>query len=196
MGGSASFRPFLFVLIPVYYGHMEELERTYLLKEFPKGALVSPSKKLLDIYVPQSSAHPSLRIRQRGGAYEITKKQPVVEGDASRQLETTIALTLEEFADLSKVEGKRVEKTRYYYIEEGFEYEIDVFEGALEGLVLVDIEFTSIESKDAFTMPPWCLAEVTQEHFIAGGMLCGKSYTDIEESLSAFSYNKHIHSQS
>ncbi|MEK6905851.1 MAG: hypothetical protein AABX24_05615 [Nanoarchaeota archaeon] len=39
-------------------------------------------------------------------------------------------------------------------------------------------------------MPNFCLAEVTQEDFIAGGMICGKTYEDIEDDLRKFKYNK------
>ena len=37
-------------------------------------------------------------------------------------------------------------------------------------------------------MPDFCLAEVTQEEFIAGGMLCGKSFEDIKDKLEKFGY--------
>ena len=39
-------------------------------------------------------------------------------------------------------------------------------------------------------MPDFCLADVTQEKFIAGGMICGKSYEDIEKELKRFNYVK------
>lgn len=169
---------------------MEELELTYIAKELPKGFKNARSKEILDIYIPSSAKHPDLRIRKIGERREITKKQPVKEGDASHQLETTIPLTKEEYAELSELKGKWVEKTRYYYEEQGVNYEIDVFKGDLEGLVLVDVEFDSLEKKAAFVAPSWCLAEVTQEEFIAGGMLCGKRYADIENKLQKFGYKK------
>ncbi len=83
-------------------------------------------------------------------------------------------------------------RKRYYYSVDGRDYEIDVFQKNLAGLVLVDIEFTSIEDKDSFTSPSFCGAEVTQEDFIAGGLLAGKSYSDIEEKLTYFGYKKLI----
>ena len=169
---------------------MEELERTFLAKELPEGLLTAPSKELLDIYVPSTSEHPNLRIRKLGEKYEITKKYPVVEGDSSRQLEMTVPLTAEEFAELGTIKGKQVLKTRYYYKRDGVDYEIDVFRGDLEGLVLVDVEFLSVEAKDVFLAPEFCLVDVTQEKFVAGGMLCGKTYDDIAEKLGTFGYNK------
>jgi CYTH domain-containing protein len=174
---------------------MEELELTFLVKNLPDGVLTSPSKELLDIYIPAHTEHPTLRIRRAGDHYEITKKEPIEAGDASRQLETTIPLSAGEFEALNSVSGKRVEKIRFFYEEAGVTYEIDVFRGELSGLVLADVEFTSVEEKAAFQMPSWCLADITQETFIAGGMLCGKSYDDITDHLSRFGYQKILSSQ-
>lgn len=39
-------------------------------------------------------------------------------------------------------------------------------------------------------MPDFCLAEVTEEDFVAGGVICGKSYADIESELARFGYEK------
>lgn len=39
-------------------------------------------------------------------------------------------------------------------------------------------------------MPEFCLADVTQDAFIAGGMLAGKSFKDIEKDLGKFNYQK------
>ena len=90
---------------------MEEIELTYLPKNLPEMIFQAPSKKMVDIYIPASSEHPFLRIRKSGGKSEITKKQPIKEGDSSHQLETTIPLSEEEYSDLEKISGKRVSKT-------------------------------------------------------------------------------------
>lgn len=169
---------------------MEELELTYLVKELPVDLFSFPSKELVDIYLPEEAGHPILRIRKAGEKYEITKKELIVDGDASRQRETTIPLTTQEYEALQVIAGKRVYKTRYYYQENNILHEIDVFRGDLSGLVLADVEFASVEEKAKFTMPTWCLADVTQESFIAGGMICGKKYTDIAEKLARFNYSK------
>jgi len=44
--------------------------------------------------------------------------------------------------------------------------------------------------KDNFQMPDFCLVDVTPEVFIAGGVICGKTYADIEDSLKKFGYSK------
>ena len=81
-------------------------------------------------------------------------------------------------------------KIRHYYEYKGRTAEIDIFQEYLQGLVLVDFEFDNVSEKDAFNMPEFCLADVTQEEFLAGGMLCGKTYADIEPFLKKFNYKK------
>jgi CYTH domain-containing protein len=89
---------------------------------------------------------------------------------------------------LSKSNARRVEKIRYSGLIDGRPVEVDVFAGALQGLVLIDFEFPDPQQLRQFVMPEICLADVTQETFLAGGMLAGKSLADIMGSLSDFGY--------
>lgn len=166
-----------------------ELELTYLAKYLPEGLFDAPSKVIVDnLYPLKGSEHPRLRIRRSGDKYEITKKLPVNEGDASHQHEHTIKLTKLEYDDLTKTPGRQVTKRRYYYPYNGMTAEIDVFAGALEGLVLVDFEFDDRQRQLDFAMPDFCLADVTQETAIAGGMLAGKRLADIMPALQRYEY--------
>jgi len=169
---------------------MEEIELTYLLKGLPPGIENASKREMLDIYIPAAAEHPTLRIRRSGDKCEITKKEPIHGNDSSHQLETTIPLSKEEFEEFNQLSGKRVRKTRYDYYENGIHYEIDVFRDDLAGLVLVDVEFSSLEEKKIFIPPEWCLVEVTQEKFLAGGMVCGKHYADIKTQLDRFGYKR------
>ena len=40
-------------------------------------------------------------------------------------------------------------------LEDGYTAELDRFEGELEGLLLVEVEFPSVEAMNAFTAPDW-----------------------------------------
>lgn len=113
---------------------------------------------------------------------------PVKEGDASEQIEQTIPLTKEEFIALSSCSKKRVAKDRYNVAIEGKMAEIDVFTDELKGLVLIDFEFSTENEKSTFKIPDIALADVTQEEFIAGGLLAGKTYNDIAPELEHFNY--------
>lgn len=167
-----------------------ELELTFLVKELPKEIENVEPVRILDIYIPETSDHCRLRLRQKGDKYEITKKTPVTEGDASEHIERTIPLTKQEFDALAKCSQKTVVKNRYKAKIDGKIAEVDVFLEKLKGLVLIDFEFNSREEKDSFQSPTVVLADVTQEEFIVGGVLAGKSYDDIIPELNRFNYQK------
>lgn len=167
-----------------------ELELTFLAKELPKNLKTVKPTRIIDIYVPDISEHSHLRLRQKGNRYEITKKTPVVEGDASEQIEQTIPLTKDEFDALSSCSKKRVAKDRYNIEIEGKMAEVDVFTEGLKGLVLMDFEFNTVDEKSTFKIPSVALADVTQEDFIAGGLLAGKIYNDIVSELDRFNYRR------
>lgn len=169
---------------------MIELEKTYLAEKLPKNLAKYPHKEVIDLYIPASSKHPVLRIRKNGDKYEMTKKQPIKDGDASEQLEQTIILSKEEFLALRKIRGKEAIKIRYQYPYKGLTAEIDVFQKKLKGLAVVDFEFKNSREKNDFKIPDFCLVDVTQETFLAGGMLCGKTYKNISKELKKIGYKK------
>lgn len=166
-----------------------ELEFTYLAAALPAELAGVTPKRMVDVYIPEETGtHPHLRVRQKGAKYEITKKSPAVEGDSSVMNESTIPLDSTEFEYLSKAGTMRIVKDRYEVVIDGFSAEVDVFREALAGLVLIDFEFPSLEAREKFVKPAVCAIDVTQEEFIAGGMLAGKSYADISDKLEALGY--------
>lgn len=169
---------------------MIELERSFLPRSLPAGLAQCEHVEVRDLYFPKSAEHPKLRVRKMDGKMEVTKKGPTRGRDSSEMLEQTIPLTNEEYGALTKSEGKELVKTRYFYEHEGKVLEFGVFHGGLEGLVIIDVEFSSAGEKDSFRMPDFCLADVTQEKFAAGGMLCGKTYAQVETRLQKFRYRK------
>ena len=54
----------------------------------------------------------------------------------------------------------------------------------------LDFEFDNRAEIDSFEMPDFCLADVTDDIFIAGFRLSGKCYEDIEDDLARFGYRK------
>ena len=110
---------------------MIEIERTFLARALPSNLAEAPFKELLDIYIPGSVDHPTLRLLKRGEVYEITKKTHITPGDSSQQTEDTITLTEAEFEAMSQAPGKRVRKARYFYPYNGRTLEIDLFQDGL-----------------------------------------------------------------
>lgn len=165
-----------------------ELELTYLAKELPAGLADCPSKLIVDVYYPPSAEHPHLRLRQNGDKYQLTNKVITSGTDSSNMTEETVHLTPDQFKALVKAPGKRVAKRRYMLNYQGQVAEVDVFQEDLSGLVIIDFEFGSRQLQTAFKMPDFCLADITQDKLMAGGMLAGKSYANIAQHLTKYGY--------
>jgi CYTH domain-containing protein len=168
-----------------------EIERTYLARNLPREVVATSGERVVDVYYPTDLAvHPRLRFRHKGSTYEVTKKVPFAEGDASAHREITIPLSESEFGELIKGSNRRLEKNRFTVALSGKLADVDVFCGSLAGLVLIDFEFTSREDLRQFIAPDCCLTDVTQEDFVAGGLLAGRTYADIELKLKQHGYTK------
>lgn len=167
-----------------------EYERTFLVKWLPLEIDGIEGSLLHDVMAPDTVPHPHLRLRQKDEMYVITKKVPVHGSDLSEMSEETIPLEKVEFEALAKSSKKDIVKRRYNVAISGYVAEVDVFEGKLHGLVTIDFEFKSSDEKNAFVAPSICLAEVSQEEMLAGGILAGKSYGDIEPTLNKYGYER------
>ena len=135
-----------------------ELELTFLAKEIPEGIKDVIPTRITDVYIPDTTKHSHLRLRKRDNLYEITKKTPVKDGDASEQIEQTTPLTKDEFEALINCSQKRVSKDRYNIIIEGHNAEVDVFQDQLKGLVLIDFEFKNYFRKILIQNTEYCLS--------------------------------------
>jgi CYTH domain-containing protein len=62
---------------------------------------------------------------------------------------------------------------------DGRRYVIDVFDGALEGLILAECEYEMHEQLVASGPPPFKGVEVTMMPEFTGGELVGKSFADL-----------------
>ena len=138
--------------------------------EIERKFLADPSALSLDQYSKKEmsqgyiSTDPVIRIRRSNDSYILTVKS----GGLLAHEEFETELTEEQFVRLSaKADGTFLSKTRYLipYSFSGSELtiELDVFHGALKGLIYAEVEFDSIEAAKAFTPPSWFLREVTED---------------------------------
>jgi CYTH domain-containing protein len=102
-----------------------------------------------------------VRVRRRAGDATLTVKS----GGGRSRAEEELAIEPERFERLWPLtEGRRIEKTRYEIaLEGGPTVELDVYAGALAGLVVAEVEFGSEADADAFAGPPWLGREVTDD---------------------------------
>lgn len=136
-----------------------EIERKYAIHQIPKDLEQYNKKKIEQGYLCHN---PILRIRKSNDNYILTYKSregigAQKEGQAIINHETELPLTKEAFETLKKkTEGNMINKTRYLIpLEDGLTAELDVFEGALTGLVFAEVEFPDEKAADAFVPPTW-----------------------------------------
>jgi CYTH domain-containing protein len=89
------------------------------------------------------------------------------------RVEEEIPIEAERFAALWPLtEGRRIDKVRHYVpLDGGLEAELDVYAGALEGLLTAEIEFPSEAAAGAFFPPPWLGRDVTGDSAYANQTL-------------------------
>lgn len=167
-----------------------EFEKTYLLKSLPSGIQQARSVLIRDVYIPDTSNHAHIRLRQSDDTFVITKKKPVSGTDSSIQYEYTIELDKDEFESMAKCSSKDFVKRRYFMELAGHPAEVDVYGEKLEGLAVLDFEFKTEEEMRNFKTPDFVLADVTQDEAIAGGFLAGKSIDEIMPLISKYNYKK------
>lgn len=96
-------------------------------------------------------------------SYELTVKTKL-DDDANglARGEVTEVITEEQFNQAVKQHiGNAIEKTRLTFALDGKELEVDVYKGALTGLLSAEIEFDSKEASEQFEVPSWLGQEVT-----------------------------------
>jgi adenylate cyclase len=138
-----------------------EIERKWLIPELPKDFDTSAGQPIDQGYLTIGSGGDETRIRSRHGSYVLTTKS----GSGLVRSETSIELTREQYQQLWPVtERARVTKVRHERsIDDGLTLEVDVYTGALDGLIVAEVEFPDEAAADAFTAPAWFGADVTSD---------------------------------
>lgn len=136
-----------------------EIERKYLINQLPEHLENYPSQKIAQGYL---CTQPVVRIRRSNDDYYLTYKGA---GLMVRE-EYNLPLTKESYEHLStKIDGILIEKTRYLIpLDCGLVAEVDIFEGKLAPLMLVEVEFNSVEDANKFLPPNWFGEDVTNSN--------------------------------
>jgi CYTH domain-containing protein len=160
-----------------------ELERRFLLDQFPGHANVVRVRRITDRYIDATG----LRLREQNDGsgltvYKLTQKIPARAGEAQQALITSMYLTRDEFDVLAQLPAKMLSKTRYSVPPFG----IDLFEGTLKGLVLAEAEFDSAIEAQALVLPWFILHDVSTDERFTGGRLVRASRQDLQTWLAEY----------
>lgn len=157
-----------------------EIERKFLVKYVPVNVSRYEHKELSQGYI---YTLPVIRIRKSDDEYFLTVKS---EGLLERQ-EFEINISEKVFNDLSlKCDGNIISKTRYRIpLEDGLTAELDIFHGVFEGLMYVEVEFSSVEEAESFTAPDYFGRDVTQFEQYQNSSLSTMNMEQIKELLDS-----------
>ena len=136
---------------------MPEIERKFVVTELPDG--LGEGDAIDQGYLAIAPDGVETRIRRRDGDATLTVKS----GPAMIRVEEEIPLEPARFEALWPLtEGRRLEKVRHLIpLGDGLTPELDVYGGALAGLVSDEIEFPTEDAARDFSPPPWLGEEVT-----------------------------------
>lgn len=151
-----------------------ELERRFLVGSPPDGLERGRSWRILDRYVEGTR----LRLRRMESAdggevvLKLGQKETLVPPDYGRMTITTLYLSPAEYDVLAALPALELRKRRHEVRHAGRSFGLDVFEGALTGLVLAETGFETDEEMDGpLDLPSWVAADVTGDLRYTGGEL-------------------------
>lgn len=136
----------------------QEIERKFLVERVPFPLEQYPVKHIQQGYIVIDEDGFEVRVRKANERHTLTMKS----GTDMARVEVENELTQDEFNALWPLTGERhIMKSRYEVPHNNHIVEVDVFKGALTGLVTAEIEFATVESAAQFIGPNWLGVEVT-----------------------------------
>jgi adenylate cyclase len=143
---------------------VQEIERKFIIRSIPFPLDKYPVEDIRQGYLVTSGDGNEVRVRQRGDHYVLTVKK----GSGLKRQETEIAVSQAQFEELYQATvDERVEKKRYIIQDEDRIIELDIFEGKLEGLMVAEVEFKSVDDSKTYRAPAWFGREVTEDERFA-----------------------------
>ena len=139
---------------------MLEIERKFLLTVLPPGWTADSPHQIDQGYLAVEPNGTHVRLRRRDDTFTLTAKRG--RGHVREEFETE--LEAGQFDILWPLTaGRRLRKLRYLIPHGDLKFEVDVFQGRHEGLIVAEIEFPDVERSRTFSVPGWCGQEVTSD---------------------------------
>ncbi len=136
-----------------------EVERKFLLKNDSWRDRVITESRMTQAYLA-NQGNASIRVRIAGAQAWLNIKRATI-GIERAEFEYAIPLEDAQVMLERLVGGPPIDKTRYRVMHAGHLWEIDVFHGANQGLVVAELELGSAE--ESFALPDWVGEEVSQD---------------------------------
>lgn len=143
-----------------------EWERRFRVRRLEEDILAGAEiLQIDDVYLPYGRLRLRRMTPQLGPAvYKITQKLPMYQDGSNGQMLTTIYVEGHAFQEMiTALKGYSLQKRRHRLRDPNRGLVVDIFAGALDGLVLAEIEFDSADAMRIFIPPAWCAEEVTND---------------------------------
>lgn len=134
-----------------------EIERKFLITKLPERLESCSFHEIEQGYL---SERPVVRIRKSDNEYYMTYKS----GGMLAHEEYNLPLTEQAYEHLKpKCDGNIITKKRYLIPYDPYTIELDIFSGCMQGLILAEVEFPTVEEAENFTPPDWFAEDVTYD---------------------------------
>ncbi len=141
----------------------QEIERKFIIEKLPSELQVIKPKPLEQGYIALEIQGQEVRLRKSKGQYWLTVK---TNGDMIRK-EYEVELSKNQFSVLwPSTLGRRIIKDRYLLPRQDYNIEVDVYLQPLQGLILAEVEFSSIHQANLYEKEAWMGKEVTRLNFL------------------------------
>jgi len=144
----------------LFHGGKMEIEKKFIPDKLPDNLNGYSFREMLQGYL---NTDPAVRIRRENDEYYLTCKG---KGLMARE-EYNFPLTKEAFDHLlPKCDGRLIRKTRYLIPMKdtsGLTAELDIFHEDLSGLIMLEVEFKTLEEAESFQAPTWFGKDVTED---------------------------------
>lgn len=94
-------------------------------------------------------------------------------------------LNEKEYKTLEHFKGNEIRKNRYFLEYNDKQVAVDIFLGELWGLNIGLVEFENEVDFSKFELPPFSIAEVTNNKFFLGENLVGKTFADVQMEVKS-----------
>ena len=152
----------------------KEIERKFCVRKMP-DLTACTAVEISQGYLSVGENGTEIRLRRKGERFYQTVKQ----GKGVQRTEVEVELSRAQFDTLWPLTaGRRVEKVRYEIAEGIWTIELDVYRGRLKGLVVVEVEFETVDESSRFVPPLWFGRDVTDDDRYKNAILAHKGTPD------------------
>ena len=141
-----------------------EIEKKFKVKKLPIELLENIEPLELTQTYLQAKEGEEVRVRAiNNSTFVMTVKKPTNSANVREEVEGEISK--EEYETYLKLQiGRQIKKKRYKIPDDnGLIYELDIYQGDLDGLMVVEVEFPTEEMANSFVKPDWFGNEVTSD---------------------------------